>query len=66
MIVDRKTHKELIEIKKSATFKPKMLDAILEFKEKNDKSYLLYQGTAFPHAHATIINYQDYLDPQKT
>lgn len=44
LIVDRRTHCELIEIKKSATFKPKMIETLKSFRQPEDKAYLLYQG----------------------
>lgn len=62
LIVDRKKSKELIEIKNSETFNPKMTEAIEQFMEKNDKGYLLYQGKDFPYVkQIQILNYQNYL-----
>ena len=62
LIVDRKSFKELIEIKLTETYTAKMMKNIEQFAEKNDKGYLLYSGTAFPYLeNYQIMNYQDYL-----
>lgn len=62
LIVDRKIQKEFIEIKNSATFKPKMIEAVEQFIGKNDKGFLLYNGANFPYSkNISIINYSDYL-----
>lgn len=63
LIVDRKNFKEFIEIKNSATFKPKMIEAVEQFMDKNDKGFLLYNGKEFPYLkNVSIIPYQNYLD----
>ncbi len=62
LIIDRKTHKDWIEIKNSNTFKPKMLEAMTQFMEKNDKGYLIYKGKPFPYPEPIkILPYDDYL-----
>ena len=62
LIVDRKDIKEFIEIKKTSTFKPRMLTAIKQFMGPNDCGYLLYNGKKFPYSdNIKIINYADYL-----
>jgi uncharacterized protein len=61
LIIDRKTHKELIEIKSGETFKPAMVNALELFLEDGDQGYLLYRGRRFPYDEKIrIINYQDY------
>ncbi len=61
LIIDRKTHKELIEIKSGETFKPMMVNALEEFMEKGDQGYLLYRGKEFPYdKRIRVMNYQDY------
>jgi predicted AAA+ superfamily ATPase len=62
VIIDRKTHKEWIEIKNGETFKPKMLDAMSQFMEKNDKGFLIYKGKPFPYPEPIkILSFNDYL-----
>jgi len=62
LIIDRKTHKDWVEIKSSSTFKPKMLDAMEQFMEKNDKGFLVYKGKPFPYpAPIKILPYDIYL-----
>jgi hypothetical protein len=62
LIIDRKQYKEMLEIKKTATFRPKMLQPIKEFMEANDKGYLLYNGKVYPYTkNIKIMNYKEYL-----
>lgn len=62
LIVDRKNRKDIVEIKKGATFRPTMLAGIRHLLEENDRGYLLYQGDSHPYEPAiTVLNYQDYL-----
>jgi predicted AAA+ superfamily ATPase len=61
LIVDRKMHKALFEIKLTSTFKPKMVHALKEFSQKSDSAYLLYTGEKFSFPDVSIINYQEYL-----
>jgi len=62
LIIDRKNRKEFIEIKNSQTFTPRMLAAMNEFIEKDDKGYLIYRGENFAYSPPVkIINYQNYL-----
>jgi predicted AAA+ superfamily ATPase len=63
LIVDRKTHKELIEIKSSKSFKSKMISSIEKFLEPNDVGYLLFMGKEFQYKpNIKIWNYKDYLN----
>ncbi len=63
LIVDRKTHKELIEIKFSKSFKPKMISSTEKFLEPNDTGYLLFRGKEFQYKpNIKIWNYKDYLN----
>ena len=62
LIVDRKTYKELIEIKSGKSFQLKMINAIEKFLESNDMGYLLFRGSELQYKpHIKICNYQDYL-----
>ncbi len=62
LIVDKKRYKELIEIKKSSTFKTRMLEPIKQFIGTGDKGFLLYCGESFNYSkHIEVRNYSDYL-----
>ena len=62
LILDRKRKKELIEIKSTETFKPKMIAAVEAFMEDRDEGYLLYRGEPLPAwGGVTVMNYQEYL-----
>ncbi len=66
LIIDRKRHKEMFEIKKIATFKPKMLHAMKVFLKPNDQGCLLYNGKSVPYSdQISLSNYQDYLSKWK-
>lgn len=63
LIIDRKNTKEWIEIKKSATFRPKMIDTIRTFMGKEDTGLLLYNGESMRTMHhVQIKNFADYLN----
>ena len=62
LIVDKKKLRELIEIKKSMTFKSNMIKTVEKYIGDNEKGYLLYSGEKFPYLkNIEIINYKDYL-----
>lgn len=61
LIIDYKTHKELIEIKSGETFRPAMADNLALFMEGKDQGYVLYRGKRFPFDEKVqVMNYQDY------
>lgn len=62
LIVDRKSQKELIEIKKSSTFKPNMIRALKAYKQNNDQAYLLYQGEKERYQKIEILPFDLYLN----
>ena len=63
LIVDKKTSKDLIEIKKSMTFKSSMVKHISKYMSENDSGYLLYSGERFPYVdNINIEHYIDYLN----
>ena len=63
LIIDRKTSKEMIEIKSSETFRPKMIKPMHELIQANDHGYLLYRGKKIPYAeNLDVINYRSYFD----
>jgi len=62
LIIDRKKYKEIIEIKKTSSFKTKMLDTVKDFLEPEDKGFLLYNGKKFQYSkNIRIENYAKYL-----
>lgn len=62
LIVDRKSSRDLVEIKHGETFSPRMTRAIETFIEEGDRGFLLYQGKAKPYLkNIHISHYLDYL-----
>jgi len=62
LIIDRKSSKELIEIKKTSTSSTKMFSAIKDFIKQGDKGYLIYNGNYFQYAdNIAAVNYKTYL-----
>lgn len=64
LIIDRKQHREFIEIKAGETFTPKMSRALENLCDKESTGYLLYRGKNVPYLpNIQVMNYQDYLKP---
>lgn len=61
LIIDKKTHNELIEIKKSSTFKPSMVKTLKELKKKEDLCFLLYQGEENHYDDINIMHFSQFL-----
>jgi len=61
LIVDWRSHQDWLEIKKSSTFKSKMIHNLELFSEKNDKKMLLYNGKNIKQSGWEALNYQFYL-----
>jgi len=62
LIIDRKSQKELIEIKHSSSFKRKMLETIEEFREEKGTGTLVYNGKTMPYKKKLEIrNYKNFL-----
>ncbi len=64
LIIDHKSHQEFIEIKKSATFNPKMTRTLRQYNKlegKKIKCLLLYQGTNLKHEDIDIMHYSEFL-----
>lgn len=65
LIIERQQTRELIEIKASETFTPRMVKEIEKFKGKNTTGHLLYRGKSLPYLpDINILNYQEYLAPK--
>lgn len=62
LIIDHKRYKELIEIKKSETYHPRMIKSIEMLRNDGDKAFLLYNGETIKLSpDVDILNYKDYL-----
>lgn len=64
LIVDRKTTKEIFEIKLNSTFTPRMVGQLNDLlaKEPGSKGYLLYTGETLPYsANIRLFNFSEYL-----
>lgn len=65
LIIDHKTHLDWIEIKSTASFRPKLLKQLIEHKKTQDKALLLYQGAHFPYPDVKVCHFTDYLNKQE-
>ncbi len=61
LIVDRKSTKDFIEIKKSASFHPKMIQGLKKYPDQASRLILLYNGERSSHGKIEIMPYWDYL-----
>jgi len=62
LIVDHKSYKECIEIKNTATFRPKMVRAVNSFLEAGDHGCMIYVGEDYQYSETiNIINYNRFL-----
>ena len=62
VILDRKSEQEYCEIKSSHTFRPEMVRALSQLKNKGDQGYLLYKGKELElYPDIKILNYKSYL-----
>ncbi len=61
LIVDRKTSKDFIEIKKTMTFMPKMVRALQQYTEKTARRMILYRGEKYQYQDIDVLPYQEYL-----
>lgn len=61
LIVDRKATQDFIEIKKSATFNPRMIQPLIKYGEKATRRILLYIGEKFFYRNVDILSLKDYL-----
>ena len=61
-IIDRKSEREWIEIKKTHTFKSSFLTPMEALKPPEEKGYLLYNGKQMPYLEKiSILPYKVYL-----
>lgn len=61
LIIDNKVKKTFIEIKKSATFNPKMLKGLMQLAPEEGERLVLYNGEAFEHKGVKILPFIEYL-----
>ena len=65
LIIEYPTHRELIEIKGSESFKPRMVKVLEGVLGEKDKGCLVYRGEALPDFQGIeIMNYQSFLRRQ--
>lgn len=62
LIVDRKSSKDFIEIKKTATFHPHMIHSLKKYAEPESRRILLYTGEKYHHSGVNIMPYWEYLE----
>ncbi len=62
LIVDRKTSKDFIEIKKNATFQPRMVQNLKKYTQAGCRSILLYTGEKYKHGDVEVMPYWEYLE----
>ena len=61
LILVNNTTKTFIEIKKSATFNPKMIRALIDYTPTDAKRILLYNGADCQHRGVDILSFEKYL-----
>lgn len=61
LIIDRKSKREMIEIKKSATLKPDHLRTLKMYQTQIDQSFLIYQGRKDSIDNIKVLPYDEYL-----
>ncbi len=67
LLIDHKSYRELIEIKKTATFRSAHAKTLDLFMQDNDKGFILYNGERFPYREQLeVINFGDYLEEPST
>ena len=64
MIIDRKSSKDFIEIKKSSTFNPRMVTSLNKYTPTGCRSILLYKGNPYIHRDVTVMPYWAYLETE--
>ena len=62
LIADYGQHRRLVEIKKTATFRPRMVAALEKLAGEDDEAVLVYEGEDFPYGGRTqICNWERFL-----
>jgi uncharacterized protein len=62
LIMDRRGAGEFIEIKNSYTFKPMMVKALGNWKQADQKGFLVYRGEHLPYTGGiSVVKYSDFL-----
>ena len=62
LIIDHRHSKELIEIKTSETFHPKMIKSIETIREPSDRALVIYRGKDLSYPPTEVMNYKSYLN----
>jgi len=61
LIIDRKTSKTFIEIKKSATFHPNMIRTLSNYAMPDNECLVLYRGERYEHRGIKVFPFEEYL-----
>lgn len=61
LIIDRRTSKTFIEIKKSTTFHPKMAYALTHYAPTESERLVLYNGVQYVHRGIQVVPFGEYL-----
>ncbi len=61
LIVDYKSRREYIEIKKSSTYTVRMSKTLRSYPGESDQKIVLYNGETLKHGDVEVLNYSDYL-----
>jgi predicted AAA+ superfamily ATPase len=62
LIVDRKSSKDILEVKANETFRPQMLRSIEQVRGEKDAGYLIYPGRSAKYSDvAKVLNYHEFL-----
>ena len=62
LIIDRKSSREFIEIKRSETFRTTMLQHVEKFKGKSDAGVLVFEGESMPYTKdMRVVNWEEWL-----
>lgn len=62
LIVDRKSSKDILEVKVTETFRPQMLRSIEQVRGEKDAGYLIYPGRSAKYSDvAKVLNYHEFL-----
>lgn len=62
LIIDKKTHCNFIEIKKSNTYTPKMSSNLKRFANENDEMTVIYNGESLQHGPINVLHYAKFLE----
>jgi predicted AAA+ superfamily ATPase len=63
LVIDTGRHRELVEVKKTATFRPRLIDSLKHLLPEAEMASLVYEGETLPEIGGIRIqNWSDYLE----